>query len=272
MCLRVLGERSGKDNLTITSILVRSVNIPVLLYHHVVPKIDADDLRPFIITEFDFMWQLDLLEDYGYTPITLSDLFETSDLTNKVIITFDDCPKNLLDHAIPHLEKKKWPGVFFAPYSHLGGVNQWNVARGKTKMELMTHDEIVQLATTRHEIGAHSMTHPHLNQCTDETAEAEIRQSKTQLEQLVNRPVTSFAYPYGHYPDRYVEIMSGCGYKTAVSMYSKARSTLSDPYCIRRTVVTDKESSFSLKVKLSGVYNNARVLYDYYKLWKEGVK
>jgi peptidoglycan/xylan/chitin deacetylase (PgdA/CDA1 family) len=218
------------------------------------------------------MWHLDLLEDYGYTPITLNDLFETPDLANKVIITFDDCPKNLLDHAIPHLEKKKWPAVFFAPYSHLGGVNQWNVAKGKTKMELMTQRDIIQLAMTRHEIGAHSMTHPHLNQCTDKEAESEIRQSKAQLEQLLNRPITSFAYPYGHYPAAYNDLMRKCGYKTAVSMYSKATATFSDPYCIRRTVITDKESPLSLKVKLSAIYNSMRVPYDYYKLWREGVK
>lgn len=116
------------------------MNLPILLYHHVVKDSTNSDLAPFIINETDFIWQLNLLDDLGYSAITLKDLFKTNDLTKKVIITFDDCPQNLLSHALPHLEKKKWNAVFFAPFAHLGGYNAWNIKKGKSEMPLMTTD------------------------------------------------------------------------------------------------------------------------------------
>ena len=240
------------------------MNLPILLYHHVVKNFANSDLAPFIVDEADFVWQLSLLEDLGYSAITLNDLANTKDLTRKVIITFDDCPRNLLDHALPHLEKKKWNAVFFAPMAHLGGINAWNVRKGKTKMALMTNDEVKYVAGMGHEIGAHSMTHPHLDKCTPTEVLYEINESKKQLEAILSEEVHSFAYPYGHYPSHYKEIMRNAGYQCAVSMYSRALTVLGDPYCIRRTVVEQNESPAAFKWKISPLYYRFRVFSDYF--------
>lgn len=240
------------------------MNLPILLYHHVVKDSGDSDLAPFIINEADFIWQLDLLDDLGYSAITLQDLLNTRDLTNKVIITFDDCPQNLLDHALSHLEKKKWKAVFFAPFAHIGGNNAWNIKKGKSEMALMTTDEVKYLSKLGHEIGAHSMTHPHLNKCTPSEIFYEINESKQRLEALLGKAVHSFAYPYGHYPPNYKEIMKNAGYKYAVSMYSKALTVLSDPYCIRRTVIGQNETPVTFKWKTSSLYYRLRVFSDYF--------
>lgn len=240
------------------------MNLPILLYHHVVKDSANSDLAPFIINEADFIWQLDLLDDLGYSAITLRDLNKTKDLSKKVIITFDDCPQNILIHALPHLERKKWSAVFFAPMAHLGGDNAWNIKKGKSKMPLMTADEIAYLSALGHEIGAHSMTHPHLNKCAPSEISFEIKESKKQLDALLGNPVQSFAYPYGHYPPDYKEIMKKAGYKYAVSMYSKAFTVLSDPYCMRRTVIGQNETPRSFKWKTSPFYYRFRALSDYF--------
>lgn len=228
-----------------------SMYIPIFLYHHVVKSSANSDLAPFIIDESDFKWQLDMLADLGYTPITLKELLVTTDTTKKVVITFDDCPKNLLTHAIPHLENKKWKAVFFAPYDHLGGYNEWNVRKGKTKMELMTREEVKYLEEMGHEVGAHSMTHPHLNACPPDMVEYEINESKKQLDNLLENPVESFAYPYGHYPENYKAIMQKAGYKCAVAMDSQALTIQNDPYCVRRIVIEQGETPDTFKKKLS---------------------
>ena len=134
------------------------MEVPILLYHHVVKDAGNSDLLPFIINEADFIWQLELLEELGYAAVTLRDLLLTPNKSNKVVITFDDCPRNLLDHALPLLARKGWKAVFFAPCAHLGGCNAWNVRKGKTRMELMTWEELKYLANLGHEIGAHSMS------------------------------------------------------------------------------------------------------------------
>lgn len=248
------------------------MNLPILLYHHVVKNAANSDLAPFIVNESDFIWQLDVLEGLGYSAITLQELLTTKDFSKKVILTFDDCPRNLLDHAIPHLEQKKWKAVFFAPYNHLGGYNAWNVMKGKSKMPLMTTDEVKTVSDLGHEIGAHSMTHPHLNQCPYTEAVYEITESKKQIETFLGKPVKSFAYPYGHYPTDYKAIMKEAGYNCAVSMYSTALTVLSDPYRIRRLVVEYGVTPQVFKQQLSTFYQYRKIVSDFFTLKKEGLR
>ena len=229
------------------------MELPVLLYHHVVTSAEHSDLRPFIVEENDFVWQLDMMEDLGYTPLTLRELLVDPDTSRKVVITFDDCPRNLLDHALPHLERKNWKAVFFAPVAHLGGCNAWNVAKGKTRMELMTEDELRSLNSLGHEIGAHSMTHPHLDVCSPEVVAYEIEESKRQLDRSLGTPVTSFAYPYGGIPANYRAILQQAGYRCAVAMESDAPTIASNPYRIGRCTVETGETPVTFKYKLTGV-------------------
>ena len=255
----------------VTSVETFNMVLPIFLYHHVVNKNVPADLTPFVVEQESFRWQMDLLEDSGFSPVTLYEFFTTDDWHKKVILTFDDCPRNLLEFAIPYLEQKKWKAVFFPPVGFIGGYNEWNVRKGKTRMELMTAEEIKHLSEAGHEVGGHSVNHVHLHQCTPDAIRFELTESKTQLEKIIGKTVTSFAYPYGHYPRNYREMMKTAGYTCAVSMYSKFISPLSDPYCIRRTVVETHETVRSFKRKLTLSYHYSRILQDWYTLKKEGL-
>src|SRR5262249_23756537 len=62
----------------------------------------------------------------------------------------------------------------------------------------MTHKQIAELTEGNlFEIGAHTVTHVYLSQVSPELQKTEIRQSKSQLEQLTGRNVRYFAYPVG---------------------------------------------------------------------------
>lgn len=62
----------------------------------------------------------------------------------------------------------------------------------------LTKDETVTLgAGGLVEIGAHTVTHPLLSACPSDVAQREIAGSRRALEQILGRPVTSFAFPYG---------------------------------------------------------------------------
>ncbi len=49
------------------------------------------------------------------------------------------------------------------------------------------------------EIGAHTVNHPALGNLSEDTQLKEIKESKRQLENLLQIPINSFAYPHGHY-------------------------------------------------------------------------
>ncbi|MEH1965218.1 polysaccharide deacetylase family protein [Nostoc sp.] len=67
------------------------------------------------------------------------------------------------------------------------------------------------------EIGAHTVTHPFLSAHSLAFQRHEIQQSKADLEKILNRPVTSFAYPHGDYTTETVNLISEVGFACACS-------------------------------------------------------
>ncbi|HET7889597.1 MAG TPA: polysaccharide deacetylase family protein [Bradyrhizobium sp.] len=69
-------------------------------------------------------------------------------------------------------------------------------------------------------IGAHSITHCNIAKQTDEMASEEMTRSRSRIEDVLQRPVLHFAYPYG---DRHAAgprefaLAKRCGFKTAVT-------------------------------------------------------
>jgi peptidoglycan/xylan/chitin deacetylase (PgdA/CDA1 family) len=64
----------------------------------------------------------------------------------------------------------------------------------------LTRDEVRALGRDGLvELGAHAVSHPFLSTLSAEAQRDEIGRSKSDLEDLACRPVTSFAYPHGDY-------------------------------------------------------------------------
>lgn len=85
----------------------------------------------------------------------------------------------------------------------------------------LTEDEVVTLgADGLVEIGAHTITHPVLSACPSDVAQREIAGSRRALEEILGRPVTSFAFPYGgpaDYSQDTVKIVQEAGFSCAYS-------------------------------------------------------
>ena len=87
----------------------------------------------------------------------------------------------------------------------------------------LTEDELRQLAGGQLvEIGAHTLTHPILAHLGPEQQQQEIAGSKSRLEALTGRTITSLAYPYGkknHYNRRTVSTVRASGFACACSNF-----------------------------------------------------
>jgi peptidoglycan/xylan/chitin deacetylase (PgdA/CDA1 family) len=87
----------------------------------------------------------------------------------------------------------------------------------------MTEDEVRQLAEGELvQIGAHTLTHPILAQLAPEQQQQEIAGSKSRLEALTGRSITTFAYPYGkknHYNRQTVATVRANGFACACSNF-----------------------------------------------------
>ena len=82
----------------------------------------------------------------------------------------------------------------------------------------LSHEEVRALTQGElMEIGAHTVTHPFLTSHPPEFQEAEIKRSKADLEGILDRPITSFSYPFGAYTAETVALVREAGFTCACS-------------------------------------------------------
>ncbi len=187
--------------------------IPILMYHYVEHVKDSGDkIRISLNTLPEVLdQQIKTLVDNNYNFITASDLADILDgikpLPNKpVMLTFDDGYRDFYTDAFPILKKYNVKAV---NYVISGFINKPNN---------LTDEQLQEIAKSGLvEIGAHSVDHLALAGISQEKQAFEIAQSKVQLEQKLEKPVTAFAYPYGSFDISAIQIAKQSGFRSAVS-------------------------------------------------------
>jgi phosphatidylinositol alpha-1,6-mannosyltransferase len=103
------------------------------------------------------------------------------------------------------------------------------------------------------EIGAHTVHHPILNECTAQQARAEIADCKAELEGIIGGPVHAFAYPNGRpgrdFSHEHVAMVKAAGYRTAVTTSIGVARTGTDPFQLPRFTpwgLSDDRMAFQL--------------------------
>jgi peptidoglycan/xylan/chitin deacetylase (PgdA/CDA1 family) len=104
----------------------------------------------------------------------------------------------------------------------------------------MTRDEVVALSRSPLvEVGAHSVSHTALPTLSPARRAQEITLSRHALTQLVDRPVTSFAYPHGDYCPATAEVVRTAGFLRACTTRSGNVQRQQDPFALPRICVGD---------------------------------
>jgi peptidoglycan/xylan/chitin deacetylase (PgdA/CDA1 family) len=91
-------------------------------------------------------------------------------------------------------------------------------SRGMNEEGRLTRQEILQMSSDGMSIESHTLTHPKLIQLSDDQARSEITDSMHELALLTGRPVHFFAYPFGSYSNRELELVKLAGYHGAVTV------------------------------------------------------
>ncbi|MET3107080.1 peptidoglycan/xylan/chitin deacetylase (PgdA/CDA1 family) [Oxalobacteraceae bacterium GrIS 2.11] len=97
-------------------------------------------------------------------------------------------------------------------------LRQLSEAAPQTERTAMTPDEVKALSGMRHAtIGNHTHNHPMFSHCSDQEMEYELTEAHLQLQRLIEKPVTSFAYPCGAVNGYEQEVLRRLGYQVAYS-------------------------------------------------------
>jgi peptidoglycan/xylan/chitin deacetylase (PgdA/CDA1 family) len=117
---------------------------------------------------------------------------------------------------------------------------------------LLRAQEVAQLAASRlMEIGAHTQSHPSLATLGPANQLREIIGSKRELEQVVGRRVTSFAYPFGtreHYSGDTIQLVRAAGFKRACANGGGTVQPDSSHFALPRVHVPDCDGDGLLRL------------------------
>jgi peptidoglycan/xylan/chitin deacetylase (PgdA/CDA1 family) len=92
------------------------------------------------------------------------------------------------------------------------------------------------------DIGAHTANHPSLSALSQEAQRREILGSKMDLENILDRPVPTFAYPYGErrdYTPDTSRLVREAGFVCACANFVGQVTAFNDPYQLPRCIVRD---------------------------------
>ena len=164
-----------------------AVTVPILLYH----RIDVSPIGSrYYVPPEKFEEQIKLLHDWEYTSISTSMLVkaitEGAPLPPRpIIITFDDGHLDNYTTAFPIMQKYGFTGVLYLVGGFIGAQEYMNV------------DQIKELAAAGWEVGSHSMSHQQLTSLDPEQQRYEIVESRKFLQEKLDLPVLTLAYPFG---------------------------------------------------------------------------
>jgi peptidoglycan/xylan/chitin deacetylase (PgdA/CDA1 family) len=170
--------------------------MPMILMYHGVADV-AEDPNQLCVAPSRFAQQMASLQRLGLRGVgigTLVDAMRAGRQRGLVGITFDDGYVNVLEAAVPELQRRGFTASFFIISDRLNSTNDWDEGPA---WPLLSASEVGELAAAGMEIGSHGRTHVRLAGLDAGQLEAEVRGSRASLGELMGAPVRGFAYPYG---------------------------------------------------------------------------
>jgi peptidoglycan/xylan/chitin deacetylase (PgdA/CDA1 family) len=217
--------------------------IPVLLYHRVACDVPRP-YRRFALDPSLFEDHLRAIADAGCQSLLVSDLAqalrEPSAIPDRpVVITFDDGFADNL-RAFEQLAAKNLSATLYVTTGWIG------------KPSMLAAGDLKRLSDYPIEVGAHSVSHPRLDEIGDDKARAEITDSATQLEDMLGRHIRTFAYPHGCYDERARQAVISAGYHSAAAVKNALSHPGDDPFALARWTITAGTSASQLAEVLRG--------------------
>jgi peptidoglycan/xylan/chitin deacetylase (PgdA/CDA1 family) len=223
----------------------------IVLMYHGTPGAGVRPLSAYSVPADRFAAQLDFLGAAGWATATVAELADAGSLPPRTaLLTFDDGYFDNYEGAFRPLLERGMRATWFVASGGIGRYADWTAQRNE-QTAMMTNAQLRELAGHGMEIGSHSVTHPRLPGLPPARLRREVARSKTDLEDLLGRPVASFAYPYGLYDDGVVAAVAAAGYRHACTTRCGWHRLRESPLLIRRVTVFGRDSLGAFARKLA---------------------
>ncbi|GAB6182648.1 polysaccharide deacetylase family protein [Thermodesulfovibrio hydrogeniphilus] len=256
-------------------------SIPVIMYHHVMPKERELNVTPEIFEE-----QISALKREGWKTLSAVEfiylMMHPKEKRKKcVLLTFDDGFYDNYLFAYPILKKYKMKAVMFVvtdmvlddfkreSFSVVEHKKMWHMIFNEDRRDfLCTWNELKEMQEEGiFDIESHGSSHKipeYLKAGNYEMIKEDIKRSKETLKRKINKESLHLCWPKGAYDEKSINIACGCGFK---ALYTTERgANIYDLLHIKRLPVKCKGAGWLLpKLKiysssvLSKIYLKIRI-------------
>ena len=212
----------------------------VLMYHAIGTQIPADKQGRYTLSARQFESQIACLVESAI-PVNA--------LAGKMVgvaITFDDGYRDNFAIAYPVLKRFALPfTVFITPAFVQTGRALY---LGLDDLRALAADPLVT-------IGAHGYSHIPLTGLPDVELRRELSASKSWLEYVTGRPVTTLSYPHGAVDSRVRAAVAAAGFTLACTSEFGANEAGRDALALRRIDIWSTDDEAKFKSKLAGEWD-----------------
>lgn len=196
---------------------------PALLYHKISKPRRDSKVRGAFTPPQRFRRQLTYLKQQGFNFYTASELIQHFQSHGEfparaVALTFDDGWQDNYSNAFPVLQELGIKATIFIIPSCIGQMSTpATTPAGDRGYPHLSREEILEMARAGIEFGSHTMSHAWLHQIPEGEVKAEIEMAKREIENLVQKPCWTIAYPAGYFSDAARRAVSDAGHIGAFS-------------------------------------------------------
>jgi GT2 family glycosyltransferase/peptidoglycan/xylan/chitin deacetylase (PgdA/CDA1 family) len=226
--------------------------VRVLCYHAIADLQGAPIIEPYGVPPSEFRRQLQLLTRH-FRFISADEfaryLRGGGVPRRAMLLTFDDCFRDLFSDALPLLREFRVPALAFAVTGKIGGSYDWDEALGAPRLPLIGGSEL--LTTAEHvTIGSHTRGHRMLNHLPTEALADEIDGSIADLEALGLPRPQFLAYPYGEHGPAVREAARAAGLLGAFTVEGGKVHPEGERYAIPRVEILRSDTGWRFAWKV----------------------
>jgi len=215
------------------------------MYHSVSDDPGGRNGRPLTVTPGTFAEHVEYLDSEGFSGHSVRELAESlngrAELGAKpVVLTFDDAYRDFHTDALPVLARHGFSATVYVTTAYIGSATNPLTGDRKHHREVLSLEELRELVAAGIECGGHSHTHPQLDDVPPARLEEEVRRPKEVLEESLQTPIVTFAYPYGYHDRAAKEAVAAAGYSAACRVGNLACEPGDDRFALPRLTVRSR--------------------------------
>lgn len=241
------------------------VLVPILLYHSISDHPPSGH-EPWTVSPASFAEHLAVIVASGRKPVTIGELVALLRAgrgnDSLVAVTFDDGWADFTT-AVELLDSSGAPSTLYATSGFVG------------RREYLSRAQLQDVAAAGVEIGAHGVTHQRLDEVRGRELRNEVERSKAELEEVLQRPITTFAYPHGNHVKRTKSAVIEAGYQSAAAVKNAFSHLDDDLFALARITVLSHTTASTIAQFMSGegasrAPSHERLRTRGYRYWRNG--